>query len=71
MELLNTEKADYMYKKLKTEQRIILEGKIRNDGSVECENICHIVPFIFSKSIDKNIKLVDNDCDYQKDEKVC
>ena len=37
--------------------------------SSECENICHIVPFIFSKSIDKKIKLVDNNCDYQKEKK--
>lgn len=41
------EKADYIYRNLKIGQTIIIEGKISNDGSVECENICHIVPFIF------------------------
>ena len=56
MELLNKsiirvkaydEKADYIYRKLKVWQTIVIEGKIRTDGIVECENICHIVPFIF------------------------
>ena len=36
------EKADFVYRNLKIGQTIIIEGKIRIDGSVECENICHI-----------------------------
>ena len=57
MELLNksiirvkayNEKADFVYRNLKIGQVIILEGKIRNEGSVECENICHILSNDFS-----------------------
>ena len=36
------EKADYVYRNLKIGQIIIIEGKIRDDGVIECENICHI-----------------------------
>ena len=31
--------ADYIYRKLKKGQVVALEGKIRNDGNVECEYI--------------------------------
>ena len=31
--------ADYIYRKLKKGQVVVVEGKIRNDGSVECEYI--------------------------------
>ena len=30
------EMADYIYRKFKTGQIVILEGKIRGDGTVEC-----------------------------------
>ena len=29
--------ADYTYRKLKKDQIVMVEGKIRNDGTVECE----------------------------------
>ena len=47
MELLNTnvirvkaynEMADFIYRKLLKGQSVIVEGKIRNDGNIECEN---------------------------------
>lgn len=48
MELLNksiirieaySETADYVYRKLKKGQNIIVEGKVRHDGTVECIKI--------------------------------
>ena len=33
------EKADYVYKKFKIGQNIIIEGKLREDGSIECEKV--------------------------------
>ena len=35
------EMADYIYRKFKTGQIVILEGKIRGDGTVECTNSYH------------------------------
>lgn len=31
------EMADYVYRKLKKGQNIIVKGKIRDDGTIECE----------------------------------
>ena len=33
------DKADYVYRKLKKGQSIIVEGKIRGNGNIECEKI--------------------------------
>ena len=30
--------ADYLYRKLKIGQSVMVEGKIRDDGTVECEH---------------------------------
>ena len=33
------DKADYVYRKLKKGKSIIVEGKLRNNRNIECENI--------------------------------